>query len=158
MVVVTLSIFTCFGWFLRRNENFTLNSLACVNDFKKEIVYKPIGTILMQYAKLVVLNRIRIDIKDFHWRMPFISMQPDIENCGLFVARYMENYFGKFNLDPNQQWNDIDVMETLRLNYMCHLVLDKLNKSRDYDMVSAVLKYDAICSQTYCMDGMTPLY
>ncbi|CAN1150329.1 hypothetical protein LINPERHAP2_LOCUS17501 [Linum perenne] len=61
------------------------------------------------------------------------------EECGLYAARFMEHYVGRFRNEAN--WHTINVMKVDRLRYLCRLVKDRWNEVQ-HEVVVAANKYN----------------
>ncbi|CAN1285618.1 hmu [Linum perenne] len=131
--------FYVFGVDFEKREKFILNSLPCRKSFEKDLLFKPTGTRLMTYARPLLLAEVGVDISPFPWKVPSTPVQPDVNSCGLYVARFMEHYIGRIKDDGN--WQEVEVMKLERLRYLCRLVKDKWNKCQR-DVVVAAHKYD----------------
>ncbi|CAN1805112.1 hypothetical protein LINPERHAP1_LOCUS24140 [Linum perenne] len=93
----------------------------------------------MTYARPLLLAEVGVDISPFPWKVPSTPVQPDVNSCGLYVARFMEHYIGRIKDDGN--WQEVEVMKLERLRYLCRLVKDKWNKCQR-DVVVSAHKYD----------------
>ncbi|CAN1747595.1 hypothetical protein LINPERHAP1_LOCUS3201 [Linum perenne] len=75
-------------------------------------------------------------LKDISWaKMEY----PDTSSCGLYAARFMEHYVGRFRNEAN--WHTINVMKVDRLRYLCRLVKDRWNEVQ-HEVVVAANKYN----------------
>ncbi|CAN1292002.1 hypothetical protein LINPERPRIM_LOCUS21381, partial [Linum perenne] len=131
--------FYVFGVDFEKREKFILNTLPCGEDFEKDLVFKLTGTRLMTYARPLLLAKVGVDISSFPWKVPSTPVQLDINSCGLYVARFMKHYIGRFKDEGN--WQQVDVMKLEWLRYLCRLVKDKWNKCQ-HDVVVAAQKYE----------------
>ncbi|CAN1166303.1 hypothetical protein LINPERHAP2_LOCUS32645 [Linum perenne] len=128
-----------FGVDFGRREKFILNSLPCQRAFQTDVVFKPTGTRLMMYVRPFLQERVGVDISAFPWRVPSSPVQPDTSSCGLYAARFMEHYVGRFRNEAN--WHTINVMKVDRLRYLCRLVKDRWNEVQ-HEVVVAANKYN----------------
>ncbi|CAN1336147.1 hypothetical protein LINPERPRIM_LOCUS37030, partial [Linum perenne] len=128
-----------FGVDFGRREKFILNSLPCAKAFQTDVVFKPTGTRLMMYVRPFLQERVGVDISTFPWRVPSSPVQPDTSSCGLYAARFMEHYVGRFRNEAN--WHTINVMKVDRLSYLCRLVKDRWNQVQ-HEVVVAANKYN----------------
>ncbi|CAN1292373.1 hypothetical protein LINPERPRIM_LOCUS21536 [Linum perenne] len=93
----------------------------------------------MMYAGPYLQERVGVDISAFPWRVPSSPMQPDTSICGLYAARFMEHYVGRFRNEAN--WHTINVIKVHRLRYLCRLVKDRWNQVQ-HEVVVATNKYN----------------
>ncbi|CAN1223473.1 hypothetical protein LINPERPRIM_LOCUS2085 [Linum perenne] len=93
----------------------------------------------MAYARPLLFAKVGVDITPFSWKFPSTPVQPDINSCGLYVARFMEHYNGRFKNEGN--WHQVDVMKLEWLRYLCPLVNDKWKKCQ-HDVAVATNKYE----------------
>ncbi|CAN1308124.1 hypothetical protein LINPERPRIM_LOCUS27256 [Linum perenne] len=92
----------------------------------------------MAYTRHLLFANVGVDITPFPWKVPSTPVQPDINSCGLYVARFMEHYIGRFKDDAN--WHQVEVMKLERLRYLCLLLKDKWNMCKN-DVIVAAHKY-----------------
>ncbi|CAN1316534.1 hypothetical protein LINPERPRIM_LOCUS30100 [Linum perenne] len=93
----------------------------------------------MMYVRPFLQERVGVDISAFPWRVPSSPVQPNTSSCGLYAARFMDHYVGRFRNEAN--WHTINIMKVDRLRYLCRLVKDRWNQVQ-HEVVVAANKYN----------------